>query len=298
MDSEGLNGKRNGVLTRNGSGVNQTSSQELDEAIDREESPESDKCAHFSNDDSDSEFGASASEEESSDIDEEEYERRRNMFFAEMADLEKQFLALKEQLYAERLTQIDRKFEEVKAGRAQEYLQPLEELQEHMRTRTEVAGILKKFKLANAECQYNAEILAAKQHLEVSMHCVDVASSVALKLTFKNIHSQSETQILKEQIRQDLEDKVKRLEEDKNSVDSDFWTESSITKKRKKYGNITSNGYEYGPGRDQLNLPDRRRKPVTVSGPYIVYMLKDADIIEDWTSIRKAIKASTSVSYF
>ncbi|KAJ8967260.1 hypothetical protein NQ314_002988 [Rhamnusium bicolor] len=33
-----------------------------------------------------------------------------------------------------------------------------------------------------------------------------------------------------------------------------------------------------------------RRKAVTVSGPYIVYMLKPQDILEDWTIIRKALK--------
>ena len=33
--------------------------------------------------------------------------------------------------------------------------------------------------------------------------------------------------------------------------------------------------------------PERRRKPVTVTGPYIVYMLKDMDIISDWTTIKK-----------
>ncbi len=32
-----------------------------------------------------------------------------------------------------------------------------------------------------------------------------------------------------------------------------------------------------------------RRKPVTVSGPYIVYMLKDTEILEDWTTIKKAL---------
>ena len=31
--------------------------------------------------------------------------------------------------------------------------------------------------------------------------------------------------------------------------------------------------------------PDRRRKPVTVSGPFIVYMLAESDILEDWTNI-------------
>lgn len=37
-------------------------------------------------------------------------------------------------------------------------------------------------------------------------------------------------------------------------------------------------------------LNEKRRKPVTVTGPYIVYMLDDSEIIEDWTAIRKILK--------
>lgn len=36
--------------------------------------------------------------------------------------------------------QVDHKLEEVRAGRAAEYLNPLSQLQENMRIRTEVAG--------------------------------------------------------------------------------------------------------------------------------------------------------------
>lgn len=35
--------------------------------------------------------------------------------------------------------------------------------------------------------------------------------------------------------------------------------------------------------------PDRRKKPVTVTGPYIVYMLYDSEIIDDWTQIKKSL---------
>ena len=55
---------------------------------------------------------------------------------------------------------------------------------------------------------------------------------------------------------------------------SDLWNETHSNKKNKKRSN------------DPMN-PDRRRKPITVTGPYIVYMLKDVDIIEDWTTIKK-----------
>ena len=42
--------------------------------------------------------------------------------------------------------------------------------------------------------------------------------------------------------------------------------------------------------------PERRRKPVTISGPYVVYMLKDVDIIEDWTAIKK-VMINVAVQY-
>ena len=43
-------------------------------------------------------------------------------------------------LYKERLAQVEDKLEEVRAGKAGEYLNPLTELQENMKIRTQVAG--------------------------------------------------------------------------------------------------------------------------------------------------------------
>lgn len=43
-------------------------------------------------------------------------------------------------LYKERLAQVEAKLEEVRAGKAGEYLNPLTELQENMKIRTQVAG--------------------------------------------------------------------------------------------------------------------------------------------------------------
>ena len=64
---------------------------------------------------------------------------------------------------------------------------------------------------------------------------------------------------------------------------TDLWNESQASmKKSKKRGSM---GISVGAGGDFGS--DRRRKPVTVSGPYIVYMLKDIDIIDDWTAIKK-----------
>ncbi len=63
------------------------------------------------------------------------------------------------------------------------------------------------------------------------------------------------------------------LEEDKHNVDF-LWGAGSSKRMRRKA--------------DPMD-PDRRKKPVTVSGPYIVYMLKESVILDDWTTIKKSL---------
>uniref|UniRef100_A0A667ZGA4 Uncharacterized protein n=1 Tax=Myripristis murdjan TaxID=586833 RepID=A0A667ZGA4_9TELE len=60
-----------------------------------------------------------------SKMDEEDCERRRMECLDEMSNLEKQFTDLKDQLYRERVSQVNSKLAEVEAGRAAEYLEPL-----------------------------------------------------------------------------------------------------------------------------------------------------------------------------
>ena len=70
-------------------------------------------------------------------------------------------------LYRERITQVKTKLEEVHSGIAKEYRQPLEELQDNMSIRIEVAGILRKLRLDNINNNFEAEEQAAKQNYEV-----------------------------------------------------------------------------------------------------------------------------------
>ena len=195
-------------------------------------------------------------EEDSSDMDVGECDRKRYEFIDDLTDLEKQFAILREQLYRERLTQIEAKLSEVRAGRAQEYLQPLEELQLNMKNRMEVGAVLRELRLSNIQCKFEAEQMATEQNF------------------------QSEKELLWDYIKADLEDKIQKLEEDKNNVDfsTGLWeqTSSSLKSSRRKKA-------------DPLD-PDRRKKPVTVTGPYIVYMLREPDIIDDWTLIKKSLQ--------
>ena len=87
---------------------------------------------------------------------------------------------------------------------------------------------------------------------------------------------QSEKALLWDALKDELEEKIHMLEEDKHNVDfsSGLWEMSSGKFRRRKL--------------DPLD-PDYRSKPVTVTGPYIVYMLSEDCILEDWQAIRKSL---------
>merc|ERR1712156_1392612 len=217
--------------------------EENDEDNDADNDEEDDKNGHKS--------GHSSAEDDSSEVDVEECEKKREEFIDDLSELEGQFAILREQLYRERISQIETKLEEVKCGRALEYLQPLEELQENMRVQLEVGQILRTLRQESIQIKFEAEVDAANQNYV------------------------SEKQMAKDHIKADLEEKIRRLEEDKHNVDfsTDLWAQSAKRSKKRKFDGD----------------PDRRRKPVTVTGPFIVYMLQEADILEDWTAIKKSL---------
>ncbi|XP_074813923.1 LOW QUALITY PROTEIN: breast cancer metastasis-suppressor 1 [Natator depressus] len=199
----------------------------------------------------------SESEEESSEMDEEDCERRRSECLDEMCDLEKQFSELKEKLFKERLNQVKAKLEDVASGRAAEYLDPLGVLQNNMKIRIEVAGIYKGLCLEVVRNKHECELQGAHQHLE------------------------SEKLLLYDNMQSELLERIQRLEDDRQSIDitSEWWDDKLRPKNSLK---------KWDPFR-----PAKRKKAPLVSGPYIVYMLRDIDILEDWTAIKKA-KAAVS----
>ncbi|KAF5302211.1 hypothetical protein FQA39_LY10250 [Lamprigera yunnana] len=192
--------------------------------------------------------GDEADSDDSSEMDEDECETRRNECMQNLSDLEHQFTCLREQLYRERIAQVDHQLAEVKGGRSQEYLGPLHDLQCNMRVRTEVAGILRQLRLANIRNKFDAEEQAARQNFE------------------------SEKSLVWDILYEDLMNTIRHLEEDRHNSEL-TWGEGGEWASRSRSRS--------------------RRKAVTVSGPYIVYLLKPQDIMEDWTIIRKALKRSS-----
>lgn len=106
--------------------------------------------------------------DDSSEMDESECELRRNECMEILADLERQSNVIREQLYKEKVAQVELQLSEVKSGKSQDYLGRLQTLQDNMKIRTEVAGILRHYRLANINNKFDAEEQAAKQNFEVS----------------------------------------------------------------------------------------------------------------------------------
>ncbi|XP_040887821.1 breast cancer metastasis-suppressor 1 isoform X1 [Toxotes jaculatrix] len=195
-------------------------------------------------------------EEESSEMDDEDCERRRGECLDEMLDLEKQFQELKEKLFRERLNQVKVKLDEVLTGKAGEYREPLASLQNSMQIRTQVAGVYRELCLQVIKHKHECEVQGARQHLE------------------------SERTLLFDAMKTELLEKIRRLEEDRQNIDlTSEWSDEMRSKKCKR--------------KNLLGRSERKKKVALVSGPFIVYMLRDIDILEDWAAIKKA-KAALS----
>ncbi|XP_056298739.1 breast cancer metastasis-suppressor 1 isoform X2 [Pseudoliparis swirei] len=214
-------------------------------------------------------------EEESSEMDDEDCERRRGECLDEMLDLENQFQELKEKLFRERQNQVKVKLDEVLTGKAGEYREPLVSLQESMQIQTQVAGVYRELCLQVIQHKYECEQQGAMQHLE------------------------SERTLLVDAMKTELLEKMRRLEEDRRSTDLTSGTANTTSSGAVRSLTATINVWTKNEWSDEMrgkkckrkNLlggSERRKKVALVSGPFIVYMLRDIDILEDWTAIKKA----------
>ncbi|XP_071833710.1 breast cancer metastasis-suppressor 1-like protein-A [Apostichopus japonicus] len=209
-------------------------------------SSESDKS-----DDEESESGSSGSED-SSEYNEGVSESRRLECLDFMNELEHQFNSLRDQLLLEKKLQTELKLEQIRREDGEEYIKPLDCLEQMKKKRLEIANILRELRQKNISNKYDCETKASREHLE------------------------SEKRLVREALKADLEDKVRKLEEDRDNIDltTEIWNHNQNLKDKGKKTDSQSS--------------DRKKKPVSVSGPFVVYLLRDEDILDDWTTIMKA----------
>ena len=105
--------------------------------------------------------------------------------------------------------------------------------------------------------------------------------------------------LLKDALKADLDEKIHRLEEDKHHVDFSnvLWAEGSFGgASHDKRGSRKRKSQTQSTHIDPTMDPDRRKKPVTVTGPFIVYMLREEEILDDWAAIKKAMQSRKKMS--
>lgn len=220
---------------------------------DMAERDSSSKSTEVSETDDTSASEGEESDYSSDDMDEDTWNGRRSQLISIMGLIEKDFGTVKELLYQTKMMQVDEKLGQVKAGTASEYLEPLKKLEENCETRHKVATELRRLKLEAVDRKYEADEQASRQNYE------------------------SEKQIIYDMIKEDIEEKLRRLEEDRhNLATSDLWQETKKNRRKSRSDGASA---------------EKRKKAVAVSGPCIVYTLTDAEIMEDWTIIKKSIIA-------
>lgn len=135
-------------------------------------------------------------------------------------------------------------------GSSQEYLQQLQDLEKVLDQRQMLAEMKYKSKLAYIQACFDVELETADKQLEAEQFAT------------------------RERIEHEIKDKILQLQEEivateLNEVEG--W--GSPHKKRRRL---------------EFSQPEKRKKPSSVSGPYIIYMLREIDILEDVKLIRKS----------
>ena len=155
--------------------MDESSEEDAGDMFDNDQDHDRDQDQEGANDDLEAESSEEEEEEEeeedSSEMDVDECEKKRSEHIDDLTDLEKQFAILREQLYRERLGQIETKLAEVRAGKAPEYYLPLEELQFIMKDRMEVCTVVREMRLRAINCKFEAERIATEQNFQV---CISI----------------------------------------------------------------------------------------------------------------------------
>uniref|UniRef100_UPI00358EAB2E breast cancer metastasis-suppressor 1-like protein isoform X2 n=1 Tax=Myxine glutinosa TaxID=7769 RepID=UPI00358EAB2E len=217
-----------------------------------------DDIADSSEEEEDEESGSFASDggETSSELDEMECQKRKMECLVEMSDLEQRFMDIKEQLYKERLHQVHDKLEEVLCEAAPEYTEPLAGLQHDLQIRSEVADLDKEFRLKIIEHRHECE-------KESAWHAF-----------------QAEKLLLLDSLQEELQSRIQKAEDERKVL-------SSSSGKREITKQCNGSRFKRSKRKCQPMSFEKKKRPVTITGPYIVYMLKDMDILEDWAKIKK-----------
>jgi len=191
----------------------------------------------------------------SADVDPEE--KRRMETLADMERIEKEFQDIKEKFYREKIEQIRKEMEAINQGNHEKLIA----------------------KLREAELKKEEKIWAAEQWRQYQLMSIDNMFSGDKQQAEDELDE--EKQFIREKMLQALQDRQKKLEEDKNTMS--LQDGADIRAQALPSRNLRSTK----KGKENTTVVNHRAKKLTPA--HINYVLRENEINEDLTAIQKAL---------
>jgi len=185
-------------------------------------------------------------------------EKRRLECFADMEKIEKEFQDLKEKFYREKIEQINKELEGIQSGSHEKLLLKLKEAEQKKEEKIWAAEQWRQYQLTNIEHMFVSDKQQAEEELQM------------------------EKEIIKERMIQALQDRQRKLEDDKFTMSlHDGGTDI------RGAANPSRNLRSTKKGKENAALLNHRAKKLNPS--HINYTLKETEIGEDLALIQKAL---------
>eukprot|EP00126_Sphaerothecum_destruens_P013076 Sdes_comp22369_c0_seq1m20843 len=188
-------------------------------------------------------------------------DKKRQEALDKMAVIEKEFAELKERLYHEKLTQISMELDQIENSCHPGLLAEALELDQSREVRIRQAELYRKYQMENVNNLYHSEKMEAEHEYQQRK---------------KSLHDSKY---------QDLIEKKKKLEEEKETLDltgevgagGANEARQTVTRKLRRRND--------GAG-DASGANGKKRKVATVEAPHIVYNLAEEEILDDLFALR------------
>eukprot|EP01137_Pigoraptor_chileana_P012708 Opistho-2@4426 len=187
---------------------------------------------------------------------------RRRVVDERMAALRKEFVSVKDKYYLDKAQKIDSEIAQLQNGDHSELKRRLEGLEKSRSERIRIAELYRKFQMENITNQFASE----KKEAETE---------------FTNKKKEAADELL-----QELIERKRKLEDEKNNVD----IAGEIPE-----GRAAATRAKLRRRQNETEKPaEKRRKPVTISGPHIVYQLTEQEIADDIVAMKKVVTGGAS----
>uniref|UniRef100_A0A1I8IJF1 Breast cancer metastasis-suppressor 1-like protein n=1 Tax=Macrostomum lignano TaxID=282301 RepID=A0A1I8IJF1_9PLAT len=222
-----------------------------------------------------SSFDQSQQQQQQVSIEESDYDKCRIDYVDEIAHLEAEFSRLKSHLFDDRLAFLRAKEQEVLDGRAPEYLEPLAQLTENCRIRLQVAKLTRQLRTRSAKHYLECELQWAETQLEWDRKLLEerlraqINQQISNHLAAGSRHQSGQLNHAGGKVRQSQHPQ-------------------SLSHPASAAADSQCNESLASPTASSEQLP----RPVTTSGPVIVYQLTEAEIMDDYQAIMLALSTS------